>query len=171
MGDGRIFSKKPSTTLPFIKIYRMSLLSAGSILLDSTFHRLKAWRKAGYGPFKFKHFMSVWIWIWNHMKTSIYIRILKKQRQARGCDCLLSWCVLYLVSRAGSLFWEGADQPGPSPPVCDRQGRRGSPDHLRKNSLKGNAHEHTQFKSATLVSANLYPGLPGPCLNLLKISI
>jgi hypothetical protein len=39
MGDGRIFiKKKASVTLPFIKIYRMSLLSAGSIPLDSTFN-------------------------------------------------------------------------------------------------------------------------------------
>jgi hypothetical protein len=36
MGDGRIFLKA-SATLPLIKIYRMSLFSAGSISLDSTF--------------------------------------------------------------------------------------------------------------------------------------
>jgi hypothetical protein len=32
------FSKKASATLPLIKIYRMSLISAGSISLDSTFN-------------------------------------------------------------------------------------------------------------------------------------
>ncbi len=37
MEDGSDFSKKTSATLPFIKIYRMSLLSAWSISLDSTF--------------------------------------------------------------------------------------------------------------------------------------
>ncbi len=42
--DGRraYFSKKTSATLPLIKIYRMSLLSAGSISLDSTFKPLFA---------------------------------------------------------------------------------------------------------------------------------
>ncbi len=37
MGDRRIFLKKPAATLPLIKIYRMSLISTGSISLDSTF--------------------------------------------------------------------------------------------------------------------------------------
>jgi hypothetical protein len=36
---GADFSKKTSTTLSLIKIYRMSLISAGSISLDSTFNR------------------------------------------------------------------------------------------------------------------------------------
>jgi hypothetical protein len=36
MGDGRILLN-PDTTIPLIKIYRMSLISAGSISLDSTF--------------------------------------------------------------------------------------------------------------------------------------
>ncbi len=36
MGDGRIFLKNP-VTFPSLKSYRMSLLSAGSISLDSTF--------------------------------------------------------------------------------------------------------------------------------------
>ncbi len=37
MGDGRIFPKKPAVTLPLIKTYQMSLISTGSISLDSTF--------------------------------------------------------------------------------------------------------------------------------------
>jgi hypothetical protein len=37
MGDGRIFLKN-LRALPLIKIYRMSLLSARSISLDSTFN-------------------------------------------------------------------------------------------------------------------------------------
>jgi hypothetical protein len=36
-GEGRFFLKA-SATLPLIKIYRMSLISAGSISLDSTFN-------------------------------------------------------------------------------------------------------------------------------------
>ncbi len=36
MGDRRIFLK-PSTPLSLMTIYRMSLISAGSISLDSTF--------------------------------------------------------------------------------------------------------------------------------------
>ncbi len=36
IGDGRIFLK-PAATFPFINLYWMSLLSAGSISLDSTF--------------------------------------------------------------------------------------------------------------------------------------
>ncbi len=37
MRDGRIFLKKPAATFPLRKAYRMSLLSAWSISLDSTF--------------------------------------------------------------------------------------------------------------------------------------
>ncbi len=37
MGDGRI-SLRPRATIPLKKSYRMSLLSAGSISLDSTFN-------------------------------------------------------------------------------------------------------------------------------------
>jgi hypothetical protein len=37
MGDGRIFLKT-RRTLPLIKIYRMSLISTGSISVDSTFN-------------------------------------------------------------------------------------------------------------------------------------
>jgi hypothetical protein len=38
MGDGRILQKpQPDATIPLKKSYRMSLISAGSISLDSTF--------------------------------------------------------------------------------------------------------------------------------------
>ena len=39
MGDGQILLK-PLRDVPLIKIYRMSLISAGSISLDSTFKQL-----------------------------------------------------------------------------------------------------------------------------------
>ncbi len=42
MGDRRIFLKNPAT-LPLTKIYRMSLISTGSILLDSTFKDAQVW--------------------------------------------------------------------------------------------------------------------------------
>jgi hypothetical protein len=38
-GTGGFF-EKPAATLPLIKFYRMSLISTGSILLDSTFNSL-----------------------------------------------------------------------------------------------------------------------------------
>ena len=37
MGDGQILLKPRHTTIPLIKSYRMSLISAASISLDSTF--------------------------------------------------------------------------------------------------------------------------------------
>jgi hypothetical protein len=42
MGDGRIFTKKNTAPLSLIKAYRMSLISAGFISLESTFNYLKA---------------------------------------------------------------------------------------------------------------------------------
>ncbi len=57
MGDGRIFLKKAATTLPLIKIYRMSLLSAGSILLDSTFKEIFFGKK---NIFIYFHFAFGW---------------------------------------------------------------------------------------------------------------
>jgi hypothetical protein len=42
MGDGRIFLKtRRDTPLPSIKIYQMSLISTGSISLDSTFKEVQ----------------------------------------------------------------------------------------------------------------------------------
>jgi hypothetical protein len=92
-------------------------------------------------PLNLNIFMSVWIL---DLKSAEGLYLHEDRPGDVTVYELHSWCVVYLVSRAGRLFWEGADQPGPSPPGYDRQGRRGSPDHLRENSLKGYAHEHTQ---------------------------
>jgi hypothetical protein len=43
MGDGRIFLKKSTAPLSLMTTYLMSLISAGSISLDSTFKKWKYW--------------------------------------------------------------------------------------------------------------------------------
>ncbi len=78
MGDGQIFIKKPAATFPLINSYRMSLLSAGSILLDSIFKPFDWLLQSYYLPFGFgKH--SMWRNHWVFEQFCIYFVLNLKQ--------------------------------------------------------------------------------------------